>query len=217
MKKKILAIGAHPDDGLFWCGATLLKAVDAGHDVHYISITNNVSDSQREALTEHCKEYGISFQTLGFPSMSLEVNLPTLRKIAGAVAEIEADIVFLMWPKDHHHDHCMAGRLGYIPLRQGHRLQAEVFSIPERIYYCDAGPSHSIDFQPSIYVDVTPVWGRYIKFLRKGACDILKHPGFETKEILARYRAMETNRGFDGTAEYAEAFSSADKYIEDIF
>jgi N-acetylglucosamine malate deacetylase 1 len=216
MTKRILAIGAHADDGVFWCGATLLKAAERGHEVHYLSITKNVGDRQIEAMRELCREYSMGFQTLGLASQDLTVDLPTKRAVAGAVSTIGPDVALVMWPHDLHHDHSMASQLGFISLRQCHRLHDQPFTIPERILYYEAGPAHSLDFKPSVYVDVTCVWDRYREFLRKAACDILKHPGIETKEILAQYRALETNRGFDHSARYAEAFTPADHYVQDI-
>lgn len=216
MSRRILAIGAHADDGVFWCGATLLKAAEKGHAVHYISLTKNVSDQQINAMTALCREYGLGFQTLGFASQDLVVDLPTKRTIAAAIAAFRPDIALIMWPHDLHHDHCLAGQLGFIPLRQGHRLYDQPFTIPEKILYYEAGPAHSLDFKPSVYVDVTAVWDRYREFLRKAVGDILQHPGIETKEILAQYRALETNRGFAHSARYAEAFAPADAYVQDI-
>ena len=216
MTKRVLAIGAHADDGVFWCGATLLKAAEQGHQVDYLSITKNVGDEQVDAMTRLCREHGMGFRTLGFSSQDLAVDLPTKRTVAAAVAAIRPDVALVMWPHDLHHDHCMAGQLGFIPLRQGHRLHDQPFTIPERTLYYEAGPAHSLNFRPSVYVDVTCVWDRYREFLRRAACDILKHPGIETKEILAQYRALETNRGFTHTARYAEAFTPADHYLQDI-
>jgi N-acetylglucosamine malate deacetylase 1 len=34
-RMKILAIGAHPDDIEYGCGGTLLRAADAGHELHH--------------------------------------------------------------------------------------------------------------------------------------------------------------------------------------
>src|SRR3990172_877793 len=38
--QKILVILAHPDDPEFFCGATLARWVKAGHEIHYVLLTN---------------------------------------------------------------------------------------------------------------------------------------------------------------------------------
>ena len=78
------------------------------------------------------------------------------------VASIEPDVALLMWPDDLHHDHCLAGRLGFIPLRQGHRLHDQPFTIPEKILYYEAGSAHSLNFRPTVYVDKRKTRGKHV-------------------------------------------------------
>ena len=66
MTKRILAIGAHADDGVFWCGATLRKAAEQGHEVHYLSITKKEILAQYRALEtnrgfKHSARYAEAF------------------------------------------------------------------------------------------------------------------------------------------------------------
>ena len=215
MKKSMLAIGAHADDCVFGVGATLLMAVERGYDVHCLSLTRNVSTGMEAALRELCAGFQIAFRCLDYQSQALEITPESKRTVAGAVAAVEPETVFLIWPQDLHHDHEVAGKLGMIPLRQGHRLHPGPFAIPRKIFHYDMGPGHSIGFTPTVYVDVTSVWERYRDLLRR-TCETLRHPGLEGKEIMALYRGLEANRGFEDSAKYAEAFRAADIYVQDV-
>ena len=43
--KKVMAIGAHPDDIEFGCGGTLMRHLKSGDDVVYVCMTNTESKS----------------------------------------------------------------------------------------------------------------------------------------------------------------------------
>ena len=50
-KKKILVILAHPDDPEFFCGATLARWTQQGHEIEYCLITNGNKGSDDPTIT----------------------------------------------------------------------------------------------------------------------------------------------------------------------
>lgn len=66
MKKKILVISPHIDDGELGCGATIARFVREGNDIHYIAFS---------AAEENVRE--------GFPKNQLRVELQNAAKVWG--------------------------------------------------------------------------------------------------------------------------------------
>lgn len=74
-KKKILVILAHPDDPEFFCGATIARWCDLGHDVHYCLITKGQRGAQDSQLSVNeieqtrVAEQNAAARTLGVSSV----------------------------------------------------------------------------------------------------------------------------------------------------
>src|SRR5439155_8626562 len=162
---------------------------------------------------EIAKDYGAEMRFLRFASMRYEVNEANKRAIAEAVAEIEPDIAFLLWPHDSHTDHEVASQLAKTALRHGDRLlpPGRRFKAPQRIYQYDNGPRHTIGFEPDTFVDITDEWrhasewlGRLMALVRGEKYDPTNPDAAErAKETLAKYRGATCG------VRYAEAFRAA--------
>ena len=110
--RKVLALGAHPDDLELGCGATLAKLAASGVEIHAVVMTqggrgtdggfNRVRET-KEALTY----LGLKSVTqLDFPDTRLHEHLNELiAVIEAAVAEHDPARVYTMFDGDRHQDH----------------------------------------------------------------------------------------------------------------
>ena len=231
MPKTILGIGAHYDDCVFGISGTLLKAVRKNHRVVILSLIGDYSNWKPAVGRETeivngtvriCKEYGVEMRLLDFAGMKFDVNNATKTAVAEAVAEIQPDVAFMLWPHDQHPDHEVASALSKVALRHGDRLLdpvlAQRFRGPSRIFQFDNGPGHTIGFEPNTFVDVTDEWpqaiawlGKLMALVRNEPFDPAKPDGaMRTKESLAAFRGQTCG------VHYAEAFRSANAYAQDI-
>ena len=112
----ILVLAPHPDDESIGCGGTLLKRRAAGHDLHWVIVTEMTSpdysaeriarrETEIEAVRAHYPFASVT--RLGHPTAHLDrVDIAELvQGIAQAIAEIQPAEMFVPFPGDAHSDH----------------------------------------------------------------------------------------------------------------
>jgi LmbE family N-acetylglucosaminyl deacetylase len=131
-KKRILVILAHPDDPEFFCGATIARWCNAGHEVHYCLLTRGQKGAQdfsrsAEDLAElRKKEQQAAADLLGVQSISfmdyidgeLFPDLEMRKMIIRVIRTFRPDILVTcdptnLFPADNrinHPDHRAAGQ-----------------------------------------------------------------------------------------------------------
>jgi LmbE family N-acetylglucosaminyl deacetylase len=118
MKKKILAIFAHPDDEVLACGATLAKRIDNGHEVSLIILSNGCDSRQKsnkhiikkrkENCLESCKKLGIKLIDIGdFPDNQFDKEplLKIIKFIEEKSLGIKPNEIFTHYRNDLNIDH----------------------------------------------------------------------------------------------------------------
>lgn len=230
MAKTILGIGAHYDDCVFGISGTLLKAVRKNHRVVILSLIGDYSNwkpaqgREREIVDGTIrlgKEYGVEMRFLDFTELKYGVTEATKRAVAEAVADIQPDVAFHLWPHDQHPDHEAAAALCRIALRYADRLidQQKRFVAAQRIYQFDNGPRHTIGFEPNTFVDVTDEWPQAITWLGKLMALVRNQP-FNASELDGAQRtkeALSLYRGQTCGVKYAEAFRAVNAYPTEVF
>lgn len=228
MAKTLLAMGAHYDDCVFGISGIMLQAVRKNYRVVILSFIGDytnwppVQGRERKLIQgsiDISKDYGVETEFLDFASHRFDVDMAAKRAVSEAVANIQPDIAFMLWPHDHHHDHATASTLSKIALRHGARvLDNRRVKTPRQIYCYDNGPRHTIGFEPDTFVNITDDWPRAIQWLgrlmavvRNVSYDPTTFDGAQkAKETLAKYRGATCG------APYAEAIWSANKIPRDI-
>ncbi len=125
---RALAVGAHPDDIEFGCGATLAKWSDAGSDVQLLVLTDGSKGSwdpgedQRALVATRKREQEAAASALGVSNVhfldlvdgELNVNRGEIGAVCEVLRAVEADVVLGHDPWKRyrlHPDHSAAGRL----------------------------------------------------------------------------------------------------------
>ena len=157
--KKILVIGAHPDDPECCMGGTICLLVEAGYEVVCVYTTGGQAGiagrSASEAAAIRAKEAENAWRLMGTRGVIMSqvdgasVITPEKRAEMKALFEREKpDAVFTHWPIDGHMDHCICSILVTDTWR------AMGAKIP--FYYFESqGNRHSQLFVPTDYVDIT--------------------------------------------------------------
>lgn len=147
--RRVLAIGAHPDDLELACGATLAKLVDTGHEVRGLVMSHGrvggrgdirIVEAERGAAV-----IGLDgIEVLDLPDTRLaEANDAMVQAIEAAVNRFNPDMILTHSANDHHQDHHAV----HIATLRGARRHSSIL--------CYESPSATRTFDPSLFVDVT--------------------------------------------------------------
>ena len=115
----LLAIAAHRDDAELTCGGTLAKAVQAGHRVGILDLTQGESGTRGDAATR-AAEAGRAAQALGvhvrlnagLPDAHLQNDEPSRMCLVELIRATRPRVVILPFPVGRHPDHRIASELG---------------------------------------------------------------------------------------------------------
>jgi LmbE family N-acetylglucosaminyl deacetylase len=194
---KILAVGAHPDDIEFGCGGTLMKYVNAGHDVYLLVLTDgSIGADPALRMAEQKKSADVmGIKALfwgGFPDTELQDNRELIIKIEEIEAKVMPDIVFLNHPDDVHQDHRALANAGISATRY----------VKEVLFY--EVPT-TVNFEPEIFVNIQDVLQKKLDLLRMHASQV-NRTRVPNLTILESAQSCATFRGYQGRVKYAEGF-----------
>lgn len=203
-RKKILVIGAHPDDPETAAGGTICLLTDAGHEVVCVYLTKGEAGipgkSHDEAAAIRKKEAEAACAMTGARPLfmeqvdgSTEVNLDRYREMRELIGHEKPDVVITHWPIDGHRDHAVCGIL---VLDAWRRLDRQF----ELYYFEVMSGTQTQMFHPSDWVDITTTRERKYK-----AC--FCHRSQELEDLMKEWHdPMERFRGLECRCAAAEAF-----------
>jgi LmbE family N-acetylglucosaminyl deacetylase len=198
MNRKILAIGAHPDDIELGCGGTLKKHIREKEDVFLIIASfgekSGDSDIRRKEALESTKLMGANdVYFLNLPDTMIKHDGLTVSLLDKCVNEIEPDIIYVHSSKDYHQDHVA---ISLSTLSASRHMKNSVF------FY--ESPSTTIEFKPTAYNDITNDFKCKLACIEQYASQ-RKKDYMEKKSIIG----LAKSRGSIIGVEYAEAFEVA--------
>ncbi len=197
MSVNILAIGAHPDDIEFGCGALLLLERQAGTEVKLLVLSRGEAASsgapevrERESRAA-AAQLGAEIDFLDFHGdCYLEYNPQNAIRLAGEIRRAQPAIVLAPHPEANQHpDHAAAGRL----VRDACRLARygglmDLLTLPPhrvgQLYFYDI-TRHGVR-PPDVVVDVSPVAGAWQQLMAIHATQAQTKPYVELQLAAAR-------------------------------
>jgi LmbE family N-acetylglucosaminyl deacetylase len=193
--RRVLAIGAHPDDLELGCGATLAKLHDSGHEVHALVMTNGERGGNSSARPDEAMRGGhfvgvTSVRVLGFPDTRLaDKSQQMVEAIEEAIRRHNPDIILTHSANDLHQDHCAV----HVASLRAARSHSAIL--------CYESPSATKEFQPSVFIDVEDYVD--VKVAAVGTHRDQSDKPYMTPE---RVRGLAVYRGAQAKTNAAEAF-----------
>lgn len=193
--RRILAIGAHPDDIELACGATLAKLIDEGHEVHTIVMSHGAAgghDAVREAEARRGSRYLGTVETTvhDFEDRALRsCDNAMIAVIEAEIATFHPDVLLTHSANDQHQDH---EAVHHATMRAGRRCPTIL---------CFESPSVTRQFSPSFFVDVSAYIGAKVH-----AIELHRDQRGKPYMTAARARMLAAFRGEQARVPQAEGF-----------
>ena len=221
LAKRVLAVGAHPDDVDLYCAGTLAKFLRAGTAVEVAVVCRGDKGGGELAADELAarreRESRQSAGILGVPIHFLGVgdaevrDTPEIRRqVTELLRRAQAELVLTHSPDDYHDDHVQVSQLvlkcSWYAASPGHRTDSPPLAAPATVMFTDhlAG----IGFEPTHCVDITET----IEIKRQ----MLSCHGSQTAradsgmdQLLELSETLSRLRGFQCGVLHAEAFRPA--------
>ena len=179
--KKVLVIGAHPDDPESGCGGTIAILKQKGYEVVCVYLTRG--------------ERGIPGKSLEEDGQT-EITPKRYDEMLDVITKEKPDIVFTHWPIDGHRDHRICSVLTY----DSWRRSGYSFDL---YYYEVMSGTQTQMFNPSIYVDISEV-----RDIKLKSCYAHKSQFIDQGDGVMNgwHIPMEKFRGLESKTQAAEAF-----------
>jgi Uncharacterized proteins, LmbE homologs len=203
--KKILVIGAHPDDPETGAGGTMMMLAKAGHDVTSVYMTRGERGIPGTAMDEAarirtaeaekaCEVMGVKHIFMTQIDGGGEITPERYEEMHNLIKEQKPDIVITHWPIDSHRDHAICSALVLDAwFKMDHPFELYYFEVCAGI--------QAIHFFPTDFVDITEVRDKKVEAT---FCHVSQKPeNWYDKE----HGLMDEFRGMQAGVKYAEAFT----------
>ena len=209
--KKVLAVGAHPDDVEWGCGGTLLKHKNKGDFVVIVIMTNTksvdgvtgkelrsiddlINESKAAAKIINC-----DVEFLPFTDLKVPFSFESVSELEKLIVKYEVDTVYTHWSGDTNQDHIATLQTTMAAARKKPNvLSYEQFPVPR---ITNVHPT------ANYYIDISDVYTQKVELAKchKSQIEKYRQQGFDvldSLEVLARYRGIQIG------VKYAEAFNT---------
>ncbi|MFH1415973.1 MAG: PIG-L deacetylase family protein [Elusimicrobiota bacterium] len=194
MKESILAIAPHPDDIEIGCGGTLLKLAGR-YDIHLLILTKGRIGGEGRVKEQEASAAILNASKIWWGEYE-DTQIPYTRECIDffekTINEIDPAIIFINYYRDTHQDH----RATANNLQSATRYRRNVlfYEVPT-----------SIDFTPTVFMDIRDVWERKKELLKAHESQI-NATRVEGLSILDSAESCAIFRGYQSRVKYAEAF-----------
>lgn len=195
--KRVLALGAHPDDIEIGCSGTLLKLADLGSEVFlYIATAGQRGGEEKVRM----QEGGRAAEKLGakelhwggFVDCEIPHTVELIESIEKSVKEFEPDLLLVHYREDTHQDHRALADAAQSAARR----------VPNFLFYESPTTLH---FAPSVFCNIESTITRKIELLETHFSQVAR-TNIDGLPITDIARASAIRRGIDVYCRYAEAF-----------
>ncbi len=217
--KRVLAVGAHPDDLEILCAGTLAKYTQRGVRVvmaiatdgsagHMIIPPDELAEIRRKEAERSAAVIGAELVWLGYTDELIFEDIDTRLRFVDLVRQAQPDLILTHDPHDYHPDHRVVSRLlfdasflsGLAHVKTEHPAHPGV----QPLYYCDV--LTGINFSPTEYVDIAETYNlkREMLACHESQLKWLKdHDGIDVMDFI---EVMGRSRGLQCGVQYAEGF-----------
>ncbi|MDF2671551.1 MAG: GlcNAc-PI de-N-acetylase [Paenibacillus sp.] len=216
----VLAVGAHPDDIEISCAGTLTKLVKSGHSVtlchvstgdkgHYEIPPEQLIGIRAVEAQEAAAVIGVPVISLGLKDGEIYSEQEETRLLfVELIRKVKPDIVITHADNDYMPDHNAVSKLVFDSTFLA-SLPAIITESPTikrvpALFYMDN--LSGMDFQPTLYVDVSEQFETKLEMLSKHQSQLVWLKEHDGVDILDFVHTLGKMRGIQAGCKYAEGF-----------
>ncbi len=179
-QRRVLAIGAHPDDVEIGCGGTLAKHRTDGDAVAILTLSRGAAGGDTNARAQEARNaaalLGARLEFGDFTDTLISEGTRTIELIEAAIREFRPTHVYTHAAEDTHQDHRAVHAATLVAAR----------GVPN--VYCYQAPSSTVDFRPNFFIDITPFIENKLRAIRAYDSQVNRSPLLQDDVILATAR-----------------------------
>jgi len=219
--RRVLAVGAHPDDIEILCGGTLARFAADGVEVVFLTVANGDKgsfdtppDKLAEIRRKECRAaaavIGARWVGLGVPDGTVARDKELHVRLIQALQDIDPDVIITHSPQDYMSDHTETAKAVvdasfYTVCPQFCAPNAQPCSRVVPVYFMDT--LCGVEFVPQEYVDITATLDTKLEMVSKHESQhgyLSERANADMSDVV---RTSAHYRGLQCGTEYAEAFS----------
>ena len=218
-KLRVLAFGAHPDDVEYYCGGTLAKYKDLGHEVCICSLSNGdmghkiifpkeLAEIRKREAHKAADILGGILIWPGVPEEKVSDVCEIRCIVLDVIREVKPDVILTHAPEDYHPNHrdlsVMVWKASFnatVPHIKSSFQSMDEFPV---IYHMDT--YSGVNFNPTDYVDITDTMSTKKEMMSKHESQLRWMKDFENKDILEQMEVTAQYRGYQCGVKFAEGF-----------
>ncbi len=176
-RKRVLAIGAHPDDVEIGCGGTMAKHAALGDELMILTLSRGavggdtavrVREAERAA-----KLLGATLEMGDLPDTRIPDGVETIEAIQAAIRAFAPTHIYTHTSHDAHQDHRAVHAASLVAARGVNNI------------YCYQSPSSTVEFRPNHFVDIGDYIERKIEALGAHESQVSRSPGLQREFTMA--------------------------------
>jgi len=223
--KRVLAIGAHPDDVEILCSGTLAKLVKAGHTVtiahvtngdvgHYFIPAKELAEIREREAAEAAEAIGAVAVGFGLHDFGVYDDWDTLHKFTDVIRKAKPDVIITHGPTDYLFEHIKVGQItvaaSYAAGCPNIKTENDFHDNIPPVFFMDT--VGGIDFKPTHYVDITDVMDIKRLALSKHQSQLKWMKERWDTDLQELMESVGRSRGIQSGVKYAEAFTQYQVY-----
>ncbi len=196
--RRLLIIGAHPDDETFGCGGTIALETSQGSHVTVCCLTG--TGARHRELKAACKVLGAKVIALKAKDLSPRVKDVT-NTLIPIIQQVQPEVIISHSAPDYHPDHQVVHQAFQRAAEwAGHSTQYKQKAWrPQRLFSMEI---NNLFAEPSVLIDISEVIALKTQAISEYHSQLKKADDYYLSFNLQKARL----RGLQGGCEYAEAF-----------
>jgi LmbE family N-acetylglucosaminyl deacetylase len=179
-QKRVLAIGAHPDDVEIGCGGTLAKHRSHRDAIHILTLSRGAQGGDVNTRAVEAQRaaqlIGAQLQMASLRDTAITDGAETIKIIEAAIRDFKPTHVYTHCAEDTHQDHRAVHSASLVAARSVANV------------YCYQSPSSTVDFKPHRFVDITNFIQQKIDLVGAYASQLDRMESIQPDVILATAR-----------------------------